>query len=142
MLAGQDGLEAFLHQLPAGPGHRADAEVQRRGDLAVTPSFAGLGRVRLQQDARLYQLACTVFALVDQRVEPFALLIAELHDVLLYGNMFRGHDSSPSLRSYRFRDPPQNQRRGVLVVPYQPSAYLRVTPITHRTTPLGMGFGK
>ena len=29
-----------------------------------------------------------------------------------------------------------------LVVPYQPSAYLRVTPIAHRTTPLGMGFGK
>jgi hypothetical protein len=29
-----------------------------------------------------------------------------------------------------------------LVVPYQPTAYLRVTPIAHRTTPLGMGFGK
>jgi hypothetical protein len=29
-----------------------------------------------------------------------------------------------------------------LVVPYQPRAYLRVTPIAHRTTPLGMGFGK
>ena len=29
-----------------------------------------------------------------------------------------------------------------LVVAYQPTAYLRVTPIAHRTTPLGMGFGK
>jgi hypothetical protein len=29
-----------------------------------------------------------------------------------------------------------------LVVPYQPAAFLRVTPIAHRTTPLGMGFGK
>jgi RES domain len=29
-----------------------------------------------------------------------------------------------------------------LVVPYRPTAYLRVTPIAHRATPLGMGFGK
>lgn len=29
-----------------------------------------------------------------------------------------------------------------LVAAYQPTAYLRVTPIAHRTTPLGMGFGK
>jgi len=29
-----------------------------------------------------------------------------------------------------------------LVVDYQPTAYLRVTPIAHRMTPLGMGFGK
>ena len=29
-----------------------------------------------------------------------------------------------------------------LVVPYQPTAFLRVTPIAHRATPLGMGFGK
>jgi hypothetical protein len=29
-----------------------------------------------------------------------------------------------------------------LVVPYQPAAYLRVTPITHRATPLGTGYGK
>ena len=29
-----------------------------------------------------------------------------------------------------------------LTVPYQPAAYLRVTPIAHSATPLGMGFGK
>jgi hypothetical protein len=29
-----------------------------------------------------------------------------------------------------------------LVVRYQPIAYLRVAPIAHRTTPLGMGSGK
>ena len=29
-----------------------------------------------------------------------------------------------------------------LVVAYQPTAYVRVTPIAHRATPLGMGFGK
>jgi hypothetical protein len=35
------------------------------------------------------KLACAVFALVNQRVEPFALLIAELHDMLLCGSLFR-----------------------------------------------------
>lgn len=29
-----------------------------------------------------------------------------------------------------------------LVATYQPTAYLRVTPIAHRATPLGMGYGK
>jgi hypothetical protein len=29
-----------------------------------------------------------------------------------------------------------------LVVAYQPTTYVRVTPIAHRATPLGMGFGK
>ena len=104
MLAGQHGLEPFLHQLLAGPGNRVDAGIQSRGDPAVTPSFAGLGGVGLQQDARLHQLAGSVFALTDQRVEPFALPLAELHDILLYGGLFRGHDASPPLRSHRFRD--------------------------------------
>ena len=103
------GLEPFLHQLLAGPGNGVDAGIQRGGDLAVAPAFAGLGGIGLQQDARLHQLTCSVFALLDQRVEPFALLVAELHDVLLYGSLFRGHDASPSLRRHRFRDPPQNQ---------------------------------
>lgn len=29
-----------------------------------------------------------------------------------------------------------------LIAGYQPTAYLRVTPIAHRATPLGMGFGR
>jgi hypothetical protein len=114
MLAGQDGLDPLLHQLLAGPGNRVDAGIQSRGDLTVTPSFAGIGGVGLQQDACLHQLACTVFPRMDHRVEPFALLIAERHDILLYGSLFRGHDSSPPLRSHRFRDWPQNQGRGAL----------------------------
>jgi hypothetical protein len=68
MLAGQDGLEAFLHQLLPGPGNRVDAGIQGGGDLAITPSFAGLGSIGFQQDARPHQLTCTVFALMDQRV--------------------------------------------------------------------------
>ena len=89
MLVGRDGPEPFLHQLLAGPGYRADADIQSRGDLAVAPSFARLGRVRVQQHACLCHLACAVFALVNQRVEPFALLISELHDMLLCGSLFR-----------------------------------------------------
>ena len=114
MLAGQDGLETFLHQLLPGPGNRVDAGIQGGGDLPVTPSFAGLGSIGFQQDARPHQLTCTVFALMDQRVEPFALLVAELHDVLLHASLFRGHDASPSLRSHRFRGSHQNQRHRVV----------------------------
>ena len=51
---------------------------------------------------------------MDQRVELLAPVVAQLHDGLLYGSLFRGHDAPPSLRSHRFRDPRQNQRRGVL----------------------------
>jgi hypothetical protein len=114
MLADQDGLEAFLHQLLPCPGNRADAGIQGGRDLAVTPSFAGLRSIGFQQDARPHQLACTVFALMDQRVEPFARLAAELHDVPLYASLFGDHDASPSLRSCRFRDPHQNQGHKVL----------------------------
>ena len=83
----------------------ADAGIQGGGDPAVTPIFAGIGSIGLQQDARPNQLTCTVFALVDQRVEPFTLLVVELrcHDVLLHASLPRGHDASPSLRSHRSR---------------------------------------
>jgi hypothetical protein len=104
MLAGQDGLEPFFHQLLPGPGNRIDAGVQSRRDLAVTPSFAGLGDIRLQQDACLHQLSRAVLACADQPIEPLALFVAESHDVLLYGSLFRGHDASPGLRSHRFGD--------------------------------------
>src|SRR5208282_1845989 len=65
------------------------------GDLAVTPSCASRRRVGLQQDACPHQLPRTVLTRMDQRAEPFALLIAELDDVLFNGNLFRAHDSSP-----------------------------------------------
>jgi hypothetical protein len=60
-----------------------------------------------------------VFALMDQRVQPFALLVAELHDALLYGSSLRSPDASPSLRSHRFREPTLNQRRGVLAAEWE-----------------------
>src|SRR6266853_1428830 len=45
MLADQDGLEAFFHQLLAGPGNRIGAAIEGLGNLAVTPSFACFRRV-------------------------------------------------------------------------------------------------
>ena len=95
MLVGQRRFEPLLHQSLAGPGNRVDGGIQRNGNLAVTPALTGLGDIGLQQDARLPQLTCTVFAGTDQRVELLPLLGAELHDVLLYGNFLRGHVSSP-----------------------------------------------
>ena len=77
MLAGKDGLEPFLHQLLPGPGNRGDAGIQGGGDFAVTPTFAGLGGISFQQNARLNQLAGAAFALLDQRVELFTLLVAK-----------------------------------------------------------------
>ena len=56
MLAHKHGLEAFLHQLPAGPGNGVDAGIEGGGDVAVAPSFASLRSVSLQQNARLGQL--------------------------------------------------------------------------------------
>jgi hypothetical protein len=104
MLADQDSLKPLFDQLLTGPGNRVDAGVKSFRDLAVAPSFALLRGVGLQQDARLGEEPRGVLACMDQRVEPFALLFAELHHMLLYGCLFRGHEASPSLRSHRVRD--------------------------------------
>ena len=109
MLADQDGLEPFFHQLLAGPGNRVGAGIEGRCNPAVTPAFASFRGVGLQQDACPGQLPGRVFAHMYQRVEPLPLLVAELHHIPLHGTLFRGHDASPSLRSHRFRDSPRNQ---------------------------------
>jgi hypothetical protein len=36
---------------------------------------------------------------MDQCIEPLSLPIAEFHDVPLYGDVFRNHESTPSFRS-------------------------------------------
>src|SRR4051812_44313837 len=95
MLVGQRRLQPLLYQSLAGSSNRVDGGIQRTGDLAVTPALAGLGDIGLQQDARLHQLTCTVLAGVDQGVELLPLLSAEVHDVLLYGHLLRGHVASP-----------------------------------------------
>jgi hypothetical protein len=95
MLVGQRRFEPLLHQSLAGPGNGVDGGIQRTGNLAVAPALAGLGDIGLQQNTRLHQLTCTVFAGTDQCVELLPLLGAEIHDVLLYGHLLRGHVLSP-----------------------------------------------
>ena len=95
MLVGQRRFEPLLHQSLAGPGNGVDGGIQRTGNLAVAPALAGLGDIGLQQNTRLHQLTCTVFAGTDRCVELLPLLGAEIHDVLLYGHLLRGHVSSP-----------------------------------------------
>jgi hypothetical protein len=109
MLADKHGIEAFFHQLLAGPSNGVDAGIEGGGDFAVPPSFASLRGISLQQNACLGQLPGRVLTGTYQRVEPFPLLIAEFHHVSLLGNLFRGHEASPSLRSERVRDLLQNQ---------------------------------
>jgi hypothetical protein len=47
MLAHQNGVEAFFHQLLAGAGNRIDAGIESSCDLAVAPSFARFRGVSL-----------------------------------------------------------------------------------------------
>jgi hypothetical protein len=97
-LRGQHGFEPFLDQLLTNSGDCREAGTQRRGDWAVAPSFAGLPDIGLQQDACPGQLSRGVPAAADQRVQPRSLFRAERHHILLYGNLFRDHESAPSLR--------------------------------------------
>jgi alkylation response protein AidB-like acyl-CoA dehydrogenase len=87
----------LFHQLPARPIDRRGAGLQRLDDLAVTPSLATFGNVGFQQDPRLHQSLRRAFPLPDQRVELLAFLRAQLHDIFLYRNVSRRHDSPPSL---------------------------------------------
>ncbi len=95
MLAGQHSIDALFHQPLARPSNCVDAGLQGCGNLAVTPGFAGVRRIRLQQNARFQLLPRRVFALGDQRGQPAPLLIAELHHVFFYRDLFGSHKSSP-----------------------------------------------
>ena len=66
MLADQDSVEAFFHQLLAGPGNGVDAGVEGGGDVAVPPSFARLRGIGFQQNAGLGQLSGRVLTRMDQ----------------------------------------------------------------------------
>jgi hypothetical protein len=90
---------AWRHAPPAtnsGDSHQAGG--QRRSDLAVAPSFPCLTCIGLQQDAGPGQLPRRVLATLDQRIQTFSLFRTELHDILLYSNLFPGHESAPLLR--------------------------------------------
>ena len=97
MLARQGCVETFLDQLLAGPGNGVGAGIQCLGDLAIGPCAACFGGVGFQQNTRLQHLTGTMLASLDQRVEAFALFLAQLDDVLPLGCLFRGHDASPAV---------------------------------------------
>src|ERR1700757_4283941 len=97
MLAKQGGLEPFCDQPLARPGDRVDTGLQRRRDLAVAPARTTLRGVSFQQDAGLQQLLCRMFPAMDKGGELLSFLIAECHNVLLYRDLFSGHEPAPSL---------------------------------------------
>jgi len=100
-LRGQHRLEPFFHQLLTNSGNSHEAGVQCRSDPAVAPSFPCLTCIGLQQDARPGQLPRRVLATLDQAIQTLSLLRAELHDILFYSDLFRGHESAPSLHRGR-----------------------------------------
>ena len=97
MLARQHSLKALLDQLLSRSRDGRKAGVKSLGNLAVAPSFTAARGVGLQQDARLHQPLGGVLAAADHRVKAVALLRIELHDVFLYGNLFRSHESPPAV---------------------------------------------
>src|ERR1700757_432263 len=97
MLAKQGGLKPVFDQPLARPGDRVDTGLQSRRDLAVAPARTTLRGVSFQQDAGLQQLLCRMFPAMDKGGELLSFLIAECHDVLLYRDLFSGHEPAPSL---------------------------------------------
>src|ERR1700751_5697276 len=97
MLAKQGGLKPVFDQPLARPGDRVDTGLQRRRDLAIAPARTTLRGVSFQQDAGLQQLLCRMFPAMDKGSELLSFLIAECHDVLLYRDLFSGHEPAPSL---------------------------------------------
>src|SRR5271156_6000618 len=58
--------------------------VSSASEIALSaPTLTGLRYIRLQQDARLRQQLCRVLAHGSHRLEPLALLDAQLHHILL-----------------------------------------------------------
>ena len=88
----QDGLTAFVHQGGAHPVHQGRAGFQRLEALAVTPPFTRSHNVGLQEYPRLQPTRCRACALPDAIAEPLPFLIAQSHDLFLYGNLFFCHD--------------------------------------------------
>src|ERR1700753_2866695 len=97
MLAKQASHTPLCHQPLARPGDRIDTGLQRRRDLAIAPARTTLRGVSLQQDAGLQQLLCRMFPAMDKGGELLSFLIAECHNVLLYRDLFSGHEPAPSL---------------------------------------------
>jgi hypothetical protein len=109
MLADKHGIEAFFHQLLAGPSNGVDAGIEGGGDSqsrhpSPVSEASAFSRMRALVSCRAGCFPARISVL-----SPFPLLIAKLHHVHLLGNLFRGHEASPALQNQRVRDLPQNQ---------------------------------
>ena len=76
MLAGQDGIDTLFHQPLPSPSNRGDTGLEGCRDLAITPGIANVRGRGGGQYARLQQLPCGVFPLLDQAIKPIPLLFA------------------------------------------------------------------
>src|SRR5271165_2994137 len=135
MMTPQGLINTFLDQPLTRPGNRVDAGLQSGGDLTVAPSFAGVRHVGLQQNASFQQKSSRVFALMDQRIQLLSLLAAEIDDVLLYRDLFPGHESVPlsgaESSSQRLAAESRTRGRGRRTTSSNP-AWTAVRPCPHR----------
>ena len=67
LLAAQHSLKALFHQLLAHPVKHRWTGIQSRDDPTVTPSFAGIRHIGLQQYARLQRSLRAALSLAKQR---------------------------------------------------------------------------
>jgi hypothetical protein len=98
LLAAQHSLEAFFHQLLADPVNHRCAGLQRLDDPVVTPAFAGLRHIGLQQYPCLQQPLRRALAFSYQPFELLAFLTAQPHNIFLYRNLPGSHDRLRRLR--------------------------------------------
>ena len=93
LLAAQNSLKAFLHQLLAHPVNHRNTGPQSRDDTAVAPRFALLRDIGFQQDARLQQPLRRALPLAQHRFKPLALVPAQQHNIALHRRLSRRHNS-------------------------------------------------
>ena len=100
-LWGQHGLEPFFDQLLTNSGDSPEASVQRRsesGCRSILPQ-PHLHRPSIRYGPESSTFSRRVLATLDQGYsDALALPHWKLHDIPLYSNLCRDHESAPSLR--------------------------------------------
>ena len=89
----QRTVEPVFDQPLARAEDGRDAGVEGVRDPAVAPAVAGFGNIGFQQDACFKEFGGGVFALVDRRLERFALFRTQPDDVFFDRNLW--HDPIP-----------------------------------------------
>src|SRR5450755_2469238 len=93
MLAVQHGLEALLDQPLARPKNGRQAGVQSFHDPTVTPAFACLRDISLEQDPGFEHLSRRPLARADQGIKLLTLVRAQADDISL--DLGFWHDAIP-----------------------------------------------